>query len=496
MYQAKKVLTASDNQAIFFQRSKSLQSEFALITLVTVREEIKSKLEKIISDANMQLRPLDQACILETLTLINQMRDATFNLVDAVKVWQQGFTSNIRPQLMQCDYLIAMISSMIFVSSSGLRRLFNFQFGVGWNFLMLPCPNPRTKDAIKISPDLAKQILLFARPAEHRLINCYQILLNCLPEKAFRKIIAIEDWLDNAWVPRVWIVDPATLNPDGSTVIVKKKASPKKVKSENSEDNNNDNNNFGTNAGGSGPVIARRGNLSAADAKNIPGRTNLDKTTPDNEPQKSAGAVSFSLDFAIDEDNEEEKESSAAAAKAVPQPFIPRQRRAVNTIVVGGQRTAGGGEKMDKATALERLKNLSTSQKGSEGGVGEAAMTATLGHEIAAKHARILTPSSSSSNGINYRKDGAMASSSSSATAPALKGGGAKSPQTAAAHPLSHSASLASASLAESSASTSRPKSNGGDDKPLVFASVEERAQKMSINTQLFREWMVNPEES
>jgi len=199
-------------KCIFYQKSKALQNEFALIQLVTLREEIKNKLEKVVKDVKLLSRPCDFACMLETFRLINQMRDATFNLVDGVDVWQQGFTRNIRPQLMNIDYLIVMITSSEFFSASVLRKMFNFQLGTLGNFLLLPLPNPRMHEPVKVPPVLAAEIELFANPIEHRLVRCYQILLNCMSTNEFRRILPIEQWISTPWKPRLAIIEGLAMN--------------------------------------------------------------------------------------------------------------------------------------------------------------------------------------------------------------------------------------------------------------------------------------------
>ena len=115
---------AEEPKAIFFQKSKSLQAEFGLISLVTLREQLVEALKKLIQDMAVGSRKLDCGSVTEFFTLIHQIREATYNLIEGVLAWQQGFTQNIRPQLMSVDYLVTMITSVTFVSGSTLKRLF------------------------------------------------------------------------------------------------------------------------------------------------------------------------------------------------------------------------------------------------------------------------------------------------------------------------------------------------------------------------------------
>mgnify|MGYP007000128359 CR=1 len=66
----------------------------------------------------------DCSSVTEFFTLIHKIREATYDLVEGVLAWQQGFTHNIRPQLMSVDYLVTMITSMMFVSGSTMKKLF------------------------------------------------------------------------------------------------------------------------------------------------------------------------------------------------------------------------------------------------------------------------------------------------------------------------------------------------------------------------------------
>ncbi len=95
-------------KAIFWQKSKMTANEFALISLVTLREAQLTKLKKCISDVKNQFRDEDLACITETFQLVHNVRETTYDLIEGTLKWQQGFTRNIRPQLMSVDYLVEL----------------------------------------------------------------------------------------------------------------------------------------------------------------------------------------------------------------------------------------------------------------------------------------------------------------------------------------------------------------------------------------------------
>lgn len=134
---------------------------------------------------------------------------ATIEVIETIFDWQQGFTKVVRPQILECDYLIYLINRMNFVAASNLRRPFNFQIGRG-NIFLLPLPNPRTTIPHTVTPELAEQVRQFAIPPFERLVNCYQILINCIPTNLFERILPIERWLRDRWYPKIQF-DEATL---------------------------------------------------------------------------------------------------------------------------------------------------------------------------------------------------------------------------------------------------------------------------------------------
>ena len=198
-------LQPKEERNLFFQKSKSTQEEFALLNFTVKREIAIEKLAKNIHDVNNKLRENSNEVILESFTLFNNVRVATFELIEAVNNWQQAFTKAFRPQLKESDYLIKMVGKIEFVSSTCLRRLYNFQFKEG-NIFLLPIFNPRKVEPHEVDLHLGKQCIDFAFPSEERLIKCYKILLNCLPPAAFHRIIPIEEWLSKRWRPPIIIL--------------------------------------------------------------------------------------------------------------------------------------------------------------------------------------------------------------------------------------------------------------------------------------------------
>ena len=194
-------------KAIFWQKSKMTQNEFALISMVTLREQLLKKLKKCISDVKNNFRDADLACITETMQLVHAVRESTYDLIEGVQMWQQGFTKNIRPQLMSVDYLVDLIDCMQFFGQSGLRRTFVFTTGVPGNIFLLPMPAMSVKrPPNKCDEALFEAVNHFASPDESRMINCLKIMQNSLPPHEFKRIMPLPTWLNNRWVPNVCLV--------------------------------------------------------------------------------------------------------------------------------------------------------------------------------------------------------------------------------------------------------------------------------------------------
>ena len=180
-----------------------MQNEFMLINVVTVREGLRTKLEKVVTSIKTLSRPMDEACMIEVFNLIHSVREATCDLMNAVCIWQQGFTQNIRPQMLNIDYLVDMRNSLEFFSTCNVRKEWRFQLGAG-NFMLLPMPTVgRTQKPRAVSKELRAAVTQFANYTEHRLVTCYTQLLNCLPKEDFKKMLSIQHWMKNRWVPNI-----------------------------------------------------------------------------------------------------------------------------------------------------------------------------------------------------------------------------------------------------------------------------------------------------
>lgn len=194
--------------AIYYQKSAVVQEEFKLIEVTTLREIEVEKLQKVIREVKERRRVCDDAAILETFSLFNRVRETTIDLIRSISIWQESFTKPIRPQLLDCDYIVVrLINHIDFINSSELKRTFNFQFYRG-NVLLLPYLNPKTAEPVRVSTALGKEIKKFAAPSEETVVFCYQFLINCLPDDVYEnKLAPLKRWLMQNWVPRVWVLD-------------------------------------------------------------------------------------------------------------------------------------------------------------------------------------------------------------------------------------------------------------------------------------------------
>ncbi len=208
-------------KSIFYQRSKVVQEEFALIELMIEREGVMKRLNDAIKDVNDLRKYLNDEQILKTVRLFNMLREVTIRFIKTVENWQGSFTKFVRPELYSIDYLISkFLRDIDFINASKLKKIFNFQFYRG-NILLLPYPSGITSkniDPLRVNPELGLEIKKFANPDEDQLVSCYQVLINSLPEEIYSKrLVSLEKWLIEPWVPNIFIyskVDKPLFTPE------------------------------------------------------------------------------------------------------------------------------------------------------------------------------------------------------------------------------------------------------------------------------------------
>lgn len=198
----------TSSSAVYFQRSRVVQEEFALIEIATERETLVNKLNEVIRDVKEERKELDDDMILETFKLFNVVRDATIRTIQAIVKWQESFTKLVRPTIFQVDFMIEkLVKEIDFVNSSKIRKVFNFQFYRG-NVLLLPYPNLSGGEPVRVTPQIAREIKYFSHPVEETLIASYQVLIDSLPESIYKeKVTSLEKWLIEPWVPKIWIAN-------------------------------------------------------------------------------------------------------------------------------------------------------------------------------------------------------------------------------------------------------------------------------------------------
>jgi len=194
--------------AIYTQESKSLQQEWLLVDLCTKREKYCADLSNITNQLKENRRQADDQTMIISMELILLVRKTTFELLAAIRGWQKGFTRLRRPQLMEKDYMVEMVSDIDFANTTPLRKKFNFMLGRGNLFLLPIQATGRDVEPVECSPRLAELIHKFANPSDDDLQFGYQALINSLPPPDYARVVQAEKWVLNPWKPDIVIVEP------------------------------------------------------------------------------------------------------------------------------------------------------------------------------------------------------------------------------------------------------------------------------------------------
>ena len=193
--------------AIWKQESKLLQQEWSMVDLCTKREKYCDDLKSIIKMVKDNRRVADDATMCITFELFLLVRKLTFDLIKAIRGWQKGFTRLRRPNLMEKDYMIDMVTAIDFVNMTTLRKKFNFIIGRGNVFILPIKGNPNAPPPVECSPKLAELVHKFANPSENDLQDGYQALLNSLPPPDYNKVVSAQRWVEATWIPNIIIVE-------------------------------------------------------------------------------------------------------------------------------------------------------------------------------------------------------------------------------------------------------------------------------------------------
>ena len=192
--------------AIYHQQTKSLQQEWLLVELCTKREKYCDDLKKIINEVKENRRKEDDFCMCQTFELMLMVRQTTFDLIKAIRLWQKGFTALKRPQLMERDYMIDIIETGDFINSCMIRKKFNFLIGRG-NIFILPIKgNPNTPPPVQVSARLKALVDRFAAVSDDDLQIGYQTLINSLPPEHYARVAQCSRFIENPWVPNILLL--------------------------------------------------------------------------------------------------------------------------------------------------------------------------------------------------------------------------------------------------------------------------------------------------
>lgn len=186
--------------AIYYQIITAAKEEFAIVEKCIVRERCMQDLKDLIQSMDSTKDAPTESQLLSTFKLFISVRQCTVDLLKAIGIWQSCFTKLRRPQLMEKDYLVGMISDSDYFSNSKARKHFNFMIGRG-NILILPRANANKKPDIQISEKLAELIELFVNPDPIDIRSSYQVMINSLSVKQFNQLYPAKGWLLNeSWV--------------------------------------------------------------------------------------------------------------------------------------------------------------------------------------------------------------------------------------------------------------------------------------------------------
>lgn len=201
------------SKAIYYEDNPAQGEEFKMVQLTTKRDILIEKLIDIVSKVSyavdvMKISKVDDALLVECFALHNAVREATFDLIDQISKWQQGFTQSRRPKLNETDYILKMPSTIEFFCNSVLSRLFKYLIKSG-DILLLPVPRRLKSKPIQVVQQLGDQIRTFCYPSRERILTAYRILQECVSEKYLTSFLPIEEWMKNPWCPVIEVTMPS-----------------------------------------------------------------------------------------------------------------------------------------------------------------------------------------------------------------------------------------------------------------------------------------------
>lgn len=193
--------------AIYYSYINATQLERGMIEKCLEREKIMEGLKALIVRMDLSQDDPTEDQLFQSFKSFILLRNSTVALLKAIQEWQQTFTNLKRPQLMEKDYLVGMISDSDYFSNSKARKYLNFMIGRG-NPLLLP--RSMAVNAGKpvppkvVSKKLADLIFKFVNADHDDIRNSYQVFVDSLSPFQYKKLYSATAWLTGeAWMPYI-----------------------------------------------------------------------------------------------------------------------------------------------------------------------------------------------------------------------------------------------------------------------------------------------------
>ena len=193
--------------AIYYSYINATQLERGMIEKCLEREKVMEVLKSLIVKMDLDQDDPTEEQLFQSIKYFILLRNSTVALLKAIQEWQQTFTNLKRPQLMEKDYLVGMISDSDYFSNSKARKYLNFMIGRG-NPLLLPrsmAVNAGKSTPPKmVSRKLADLIFKYVNADQDDIRNSYQVFVDSLSPFQYKKLYSANAWLTGeAWMPYI-----------------------------------------------------------------------------------------------------------------------------------------------------------------------------------------------------------------------------------------------------------------------------------------------------
>ena len=176
------------------------------------RERTMQDLKTLMLKMDLSVEDPTEVQLFKTFKFFIMLRSSSVALLKAISEWQQTFTKLKRPQLMEKDYLVGMMSDFDYFGNAKAKKYFDFVLGRG-NFLLLPRNSAanasKAQPPREVSQKLADIIYKFVNADQVDIRNSYQVMVDSLSPFQYRKLYSATEWLTGAsWVPHIVITNP------------------------------------------------------------------------------------------------------------------------------------------------------------------------------------------------------------------------------------------------------------------------------------------------